>query len=493
MEVGDVLDEMKRQLKLGLPISFTYVLNLSLVFVALMFVGHLSDSQHVFAGTALATSFSFVTGFSMMIGLSSALDTFCGQAFGAKEEASVGVHTQRAMLVLITICVPVSVMWNFTEPILIFIRQNRDVSTEAASYIRWLIPGLFGYALVQCQTRFLNNQRVVVPLMLSSLICSVLNVPLCWLLVFKSPFANKGAAMALSISYWFNAILLALYIRFSHTCKATWKGFSRDALHHVPQFLKLAGSSALMLCLRFWSLELLVLLSGILPDPKLETSAFLITRNTSSIVTMIAIGLSTSVSIRVSNELGAGRPKEARKVILIAFFIATSEGLSISLLLVLLRNIWGKLYSNETKVVKYVANILPLVAICHIVDTTQCLFSGTLRGCGLQKKGAVIILGTTYIIGVPLSVVLGFVVHLRAKGFWIGFIIALCVQDLIFGMLFLGIDWEILAAKAKERVHISILQKENVYNREGQTDIGQLKGIRSTVTEEDHVCPPQMP
>lgn len=109
------------------------------------------------------------------------------------------------------------------------------------------------------------------------------------------------------------------------------------------------------------------------------------------------------------------------------------------------------------------------------------------------KEGAVIILGTTYIIGVPLSVVLGFVVHLRAKGFWIGFIIALCVQDLIFGMLFLGIDWEILAAKAKERVHISILQKENVYNREGQTDIVQLKGIRSTVTEEDHVCPPHMP
>jgi MATE family multidrug resistance protein len=185
--------------------------------------------------------------FLWQIGLSSALDTFCGQAFGAKEEASDGVHTQRAMLVLITICVPVSVMWNFTEPILIFIRQNRDVSTEAASYIRWLIPGLFGYALVQCQTRFLNNQRVVVPLMLSSLICSVLNVPLCWLLVFKSPFANKGAAMALSISYWFNAIFLALYIRFSHTCKATWKGFSRDAFHHVSQFLKLAASSALML------------------------------------------------------------------------------------------------------------------------------------------------------------------------------------------------------------------------------------------------------
>uniref|UniRef100_A0ACD5ZZ51 Uncharacterized protein n=1 Tax=Avena sativa TaxID=4498 RepID=A0ACD5ZZ51_AVESA len=415
MEVGDVLDEVKRQLKLGLPIAFTNTLNSSILFVSLMFVGHLSDSEHIFAGTALATSFANVTGFSMMIGLSSALDTFCGQAFGAKEEASVGVHMQRAMLVLITICVPVSVVWNFTEPILILIRQNRDVSAVAGSYIRWMIPALFGCALVQCQTRFLNNQRVVIPLILSSLMCSVLNVPLCWLLVFKSPFANKGAAMAIAISYWFNAIFLALYIEFSPTCKATWKGFSRDAFHHVPQFLKLAASSALMICLRFWTLELLVLLSGILPNPKLETSAFSITRNTSAIVTMISVGLSTSVSIRVSNELGAGRPKEARKVISIAFFIATSEGLSISLLLVLLRNVWGKVYSNETEVVKYVANMLPLVAIGHLFDSTQCLFSGTLRGCGLQKTGAIIIIGTMYMIGVPLSVVLGFVVHLRAK------------------------------------------------------------------------------
>jgi Na+-driven multidrug efflux pump len=67
MEVGDVLDEMKRQLKLGLPIAFTNTLNSSLLFVSLMFVGHMSDSEHVFAGTALATSFAFVTGFSMMV------------------------------------------------------------------------------------------------------------------------------------------------------------------------------------------------------------------------------------------------------------------------------------------------------------------------------------------------------------------------------------------------------------------------------------------
>jgi MATE family multidrug resistance protein len=40
---------------------------------------------------------------------------------------------------------------------------------------------------------------------------------------------------------------------------------------------------------------------------------------------------------------------------------------------------------------------------------------GTLRGCGLQKIGAIVMIGTLYIIGIPLSVVLGFPVHLRSK------------------------------------------------------------------------------
>jgi MATE family multidrug resistance protein len=92
---------------------------------------------------------------------------------------------------------------------------------------------------------------------------------------------------------------------------------------------------------------------------------------------LVILLLLTSVfSIRVSNELGAGRPKEARRVVFISLIIATSEGLSLSALLIILRNVWGKVYSNETEVVKYVASMLPLVAVSHFFDSTQCLFAG---------------------------------------------------------------------------------------------------------------------
>ena len=40
---------------------------------------------------------------------------------------------------------------------------------------------------------------------------------------------------------------------------------------------------------------------------------------------------------------------------------------------------------------------------------------GTARGCGWQKVGAFINLGSYYIVGIPTSVILAFVAHLGIK------------------------------------------------------------------------------
>lgn len=62
--------------------------------------------------------------------------------------------------------------------------------------------------------------------------------------------------------------------------------------------------------LELWSFELLVLLSGLLPNPVLETSTLSICLNTSLTLWMIPVGLGGTASTRISNELGAGNPKE---------------------------------------------------------------------------------------------------------------------------------------------------------------------------------------
>lgn len=181
------------------------------------------------------------------MGLASGLDTLCGQSFGAKKYHMLGIHIQTAMLVLSIVSVFLSIICLNTRTILIAMHQDHEISAEAGEYALFLVPSIFSYGLLQCLVRFLQTQNIVFPMMLCSGITALLHIFLCWVLVLKTKLGSTGAALANSISYWINVLLIALYIRFSSLCVKTWTGFSKDALHKIPTFLKISIPSALML------------------------------------------------------------------------------------------------------------------------------------------------------------------------------------------------------------------------------------------------------
>ena len=180
------------------------------------------------------------------MGMVGALDTLCGQAFGARQCHMLGIHMQRAMFVLTLVCVPLTLIWAYTGQILMILHQDHQISMEAGLYARWMIPSLFGHAILQCQTRFLQNQNIVFPLMSCSGFTALLHILFCWIFVFKIGLGNKGAALANSTSYWVNALFLALYVKLSPTCKTSWTGFSKETFHDVLKFIRLAVPSAAM-------------------------------------------------------------------------------------------------------------------------------------------------------------------------------------------------------------------------------------------------------
>ncbi|CAL5333482.1 unnamed protein product [Camellia sinensis] len=447
----DILTELKKQLSLAGPIIAVNLLLYCLQVISVMFVGHLGELA--LSGASMATSFASVTGFSLLVGMGSALDTFCGQSYGAKQYHMLGVHKQRAMLVLLLVSIPLACIWANAGHILVFLGQDPEISAEAGSYARFMIPSIFAYALLQCHVRFLQTQNNVFPMMLSSGFTTLLHVLICWILVFKSGLGNKGAALANAISYWINVILLAIYVRVSPSCKNTWTGFSKEALHDIPKFLRLAIPSALMLCLEIWSFEMMVLLSGLLPNPKLETSVLSISLNSYTMVYMIPLGFSGATSVRVSNELGAGRPQAARLAICIALSLVVTEGILVATIMILGRKFWGYCYSTEEMVVRYVAEMMILLSGSHFVDGIQSVLSGIARGCGWQKIGAFANLGAYYLIGIPVGVLLAFVYHIGGKGLWVGIIVALFAQALFLSIITLCTNWEKEANKASDRVY----------------------------------------
>ncbi|TVU05624.1 hypothetical protein EJB05_48793, partial [Eragrostis curvula] len=97
--------------------------------------------------------------------------------------------------------------------------------------------------------------------------------------------------VSIAVSYLANLCFLAIYVRLSPRCRATWTGFSREAFRGIPAFVRLAVPSTLMMCMEWSSYELLVLLSGLLPNPKLETAVLSICINTITLAFMIPFGL----------------------------------------------------------------------------------------------------------------------------------------------------------------------------------------------------------
>ncbi|CAN1313244.1 Protein DETOXIFICATION 16 [Linum perenne] len=457
---SEIVDEVKKQLWLAGPLVSVNFLTYMLQVISVMFVGHLGELP--LAGASMATSFASVTSITLLKGMGSALETLCGQSYGAKQYSTIGIHLQRSLIVLLLAGIPLSVASFYAGKILLFLGQDPEISISAGSYAKFVIPSIFGYAILESHVKFLQSQNNVLPVAATTGFATLLHVVVCWALVFKSGLGNRGAAMANGVAYWINGVSLFVYVRVSRSCKSSWTGWSMEAFQGIPGFVRLAVPSAVMLSfcsLEIWSFEMMVLLAGLLPNPKLETSVLSISLNTSAIVYMLPLGISATASTRVSNELGGGRPRAARLAVYVSVAIVVTETIVTTTIMVLGHNVWGYLYSKEEEVVRYVGDMMLLSAAFHMFDGIQSVLSGICRGCGRQNIGAIVNLGAYYLLGVPCSIVLAFVYHWGGKGLWTGITLALFSQAVFMTVLTVNTNWEKEAKKAKDRVYNAISEE----------------------------------
>ncbi|KAL1203571.1 Protein DETOXIFICATION 12 [Cardamine amara subsp. amara] len=450
---GSFTIEFKRLICFAAPMAAVVIAQFMLQIISMVMVGHLGNLS--LASASLASSFCNVTGFSFIIGLSCALDTLCGQAYGAKLYRRVGVQTYTAMFCLALVCLPLSLIWFNMEKLLVFLGQDPSIAHEAGRYAAWLIPGLFSYSILQPLTRYFQNQSLITPLLITSCVVLCLHVPLCWLLVYKSGLGNVGGALALSLSNWLYAIILGSFMYYSSACSATRAPLTMEIFDGVGQFFKYALPSAAMVCLEWWSYELIVLLSGLLPNPQLETSVLSVCLQTISVLYSTPLAISAAASTRISNELGAGNSRAAHIVVYAAMSLAVMEGLIVSTSLLVGRNVFGYIFSSDKETIDYVAKMAPLVSISLILDSLQGVLSGIARGCGWQHMGAYINLGAFYLWGIPIAASLAFWIHLKGVGLWIGIQAGAVLQTLLLALFTGCTNWEDQAREARKRMALA--------------------------------------
>ncbi|XP_058185288.1 protein DETOXIFICATION 3-like isoform X4 [Rhododendron vialii] len=298
------VEELKKVTAIAAPMVMVNMSQHLLRVTPMIMVGHISELS--LSSVAIATSLTNVTGYSVLLGMAGALETLCGQAYGAEQYKKLGTYTNGAILSLILVCLPISLLWIFMDKLLVFFGQDPIVSLEAGKYAIWLIPSLFPYAILESMVPYLQTQSLILPMLLCSIVTLSFHIPLCWALVFKSGLGTKGAALAISLSYWVDAIALGLYLKYSPACEKSRVPFSRDVFLSIGEFFRFALPSAGMVCLEWWSFELLVLLSGLLPNPELESSVLSICLTTTSLHSLIPYSIGAAARGNYGIARGSG-------------------------------------------------------------------------------------------------------------------------------------------------------------------------------------------
>nr|XP_011468601.1 PREDICTED: protein TRANSPARENT TESTA 12-like [Fragaria vesca subsp. vesca] len=179
--------------------------------------------------------------------MASAVQTVCGQAYGAKHLGAMGIICQRAIILHLGAAILLTPVYWWSGPILVAIGQSVDIAEQGQIFARGLIPQLYAFAINCPQQRFLQAQNIVNPLAYISAVVFALHTLLSWLVVYVVDYGLIGAALTLSFSWWLLVITYGIYIIVSPNCKETWTAFSWKAFCGIWPYFKLTLASAIML------------------------------------------------------------------------------------------------------------------------------------------------------------------------------------------------------------------------------------------------------
>ncbi|GFP96471.1 protein transparent testa 12 [Phtheirospermum japonicum] len=414
------------------------------------FAGHLGDTEFA----AISILISVITGFDfgLLLGMASALETLCGQAYGAKQYHMLGVYMQRSWVVLFGMCLLLLPLYLFAGPLLLLLGQPREVAELAGYLAFWLIPLHFAFAFIFPLQRFLQCQLKNAIYLWSAILGLVVHVAVSWLFVRVWGLGAVGATATLNISWWVFIFGMLIYTTCGG-CPGTWNGFSMEAFSGLWDFLKLSASSGVMLCLENWYYRILVLMTGNMKDAAIAIDALSVCMAINGWEMSIPLSFFAGTGVRVANELGAGNGKAARFCTIVSVVTSTVIGLLIMTIILIFHQQIALFFSSSKPVLDSVNTMTVLLALTVLLNSVQPVLSGVAVGSGWQTRVAYINIGSYYMVGLPLGILMQWVFDLGVMGVWAGMIFGgTALQTLILVIITIRCDWENEAERATKHV-----------------------------------------
>ncbi len=365
------------------------------------------------------------------IGLLLGLDTLVAQAYGRHDHddchrwLAQGVYlaciaTPPIMLVLIAASygfAPFGIM--------------PEVAGPAGSYLRILNWGTLPLLLYGGTRRYLQGVGQVRAVTVTFVLANLLNWFANWVLIYGKfgmpAMGVDGSAASTCIArYAMAAALLGFAWRYErrrgHPLFRHWAAPQAERLRRL---VRLGAPAAGQIVLEVGAWNLATLSAGWLTPVALATHQ--IALNYASITYMVPLGVSAAAAVSVGHAVGAGDPERARRAGWLALGLGTGFMLLAAVAFFVAPGPLIALYTRDPQVLAVGPSLLWLAAAFQIFDGIQTVCTGALRGLGETRMPMFANLVGYWVLGLPLGLILCFVLHWGIYGMWIGLTLALIV------------------------------------------------------------------
>jgi MATE family multidrug resistance protein len=445
MSEGSNVAELGRLARLSLPIAVAQLGLISMMLVDTAVIGHVSVVD--LAGAGIGRSIGF-TAIIVGIGVTMGLEPVAAQAVGAGEHARAWrgfVANLRATLLL---WAPAMAAAFAATLALGPLGVEADVVRRVRLYLAGQAPGFAASLAYLSSKTFLQAHGKTTPALAGSLVANLVNLVVSNLLVRGDgalravglaprglpALGALGGGLAFSVASF---VLLAFVAvpALAYRSRVAGEPVSLSTAYRlgIPVGLQLLAETGIF--------SLVAVLAGTL-GPEVA-SAHQVALGLAAFTFMGAVGVSGATAVRVGHAIGAGQSPRRAGVLGIALGAA---GMSFgAVAFVVLPGPLVRVFSDDPRVVSIGTDLLRIAGLFQLFDGVQCVAAGALRGAGDVRFPFVANVLAHWAVGFPVALILGFALHLGARGLWWGLTSGLVVVSVVLAWRFAVISKRAIA------------------------------------------------
>ncbi len=434
----DYKNHYKENLRIGFPVIMGQIGHMMTALVDNAMVGNINST--LLAASSLANTV-FIMIYIFGLGLSIGLTPAVGRAYGNEKHGQIASYLKNGKIIYLWTGLLLTIAMWVASYFFDKLDQPAEVVAEAIPYFLTLSFSMVPFMYFMSLKQFAEGVTLTMPAMWAGLAGNLVNVVLNYLLIYGEfgfpRWELFGAGVATTIARSLMAVFLFIILSRDKRVQKYLRAAKRLKIRResVVNLLKIGVPIGFQFVLEVSAFVAGTIMMGWLGV--FQLAAHQIAISLSALAFLVATGIATAATIRVSNFLGNEKYNKMRDAGNSAYIMGMALMIFTALCFIFLGRPISMIFTNDEMVIAISTQLLMIAGFFQIVDGAQAVGLGILRGLEDVKIPTIIVVIAYWVLSIPLSYIFAFTFEMGAVGVWYGYLAGLSFSGLFLYLRFL--------------------------------------------------------